>query len=85
MYPVYFFIAYLLLFLSIPVVLASRGAWRRAKKQRLVKCPECRTREVVTCDPAFAIRQHLIGEDRELRVVTCTAWPEQTGCAQRCV
>jgi hypothetical protein len=77
MYPVYFFIAYLLLFLTIPVIWASRAAWLRARKNRLVKCPECRTREAVTCDP--------MGEDRELLVVNCSAWPAQAGCAQKCL
>jgi hypothetical protein len=85
MYPVYFFIAYLLLFLTIPVIWASRAAWLRARKNRLVKCPECRTREAVTCDPMFAVRQHLLGEDRELLVVNCSAWPAQAGCAQKCL
>jgi hypothetical protein len=85
MYPVYFFIGYLMLFLLVPVIWASQGAWRRAQKRQIVACPQCRTQEVVTFDPVIAVRRHLAGEDRELILSTCTAWPEHRGCDQACV
>jgi hypothetical protein len=84
-YPVYFFIAYLVLFLAVPVIAALGSAWRRAQTPRSVACPDCGTRETVSCDGCYAVRRHAAGEETELRVVACTAWPRRQSCGQHCV
>jgi hypothetical protein len=85
MYPLYFLIGYLVLFLAIPIVWALGGAWRRARVPRLVRCPGRGTSELVSFDAGFAVRRHAAGEDTELRVAACTAWPERSGCDRGCV
>jgi len=84
-YPVFFFIAYLLLFLLVPVVWELGGAWLRARGPRTVTCPEGGSTETVTCDRLYAIRRHAAGERTELRIVTCTRWPELQHCDRHCL
>jgi len=84
-YPVCFFIAYLLLFLLVPTLWALGGAWRRAKAPRAVVCPGSRSTETVTFDQWYAVRRHAAGEDTELRITGCTRWPGEQGCERNCV
>ena len=84
-YPVIFFLAYLLLFLLVPTVWALGGAWRRARSPRAVVCPGSRSTETVNFDPWFAVRRHAAGEDTELRIARCTRWPGEQGCGRGCV
>jgi hypothetical protein len=84
-YPVYFFLAYLLLFLAIPVVFALGGTWRRAQAPRPVTCPGCGTTEKLTLDRWYAVRRRAAGEDDEVRIAGCTAWPGRHACRQECL
>jgi hypothetical protein len=85
MYPVYLFIAYLMLFLAVPVIWALGGTWRHAQIPRAVTCPGCGGLETVRFDAGYAVRRHAAGEDTELRVIECTGWPERRSCGQECV
>ena len=84
-YPVFFFIAYVLLFLLVPVVWALGGAWRRARSPRSVACPGCGTNETISLDRWYAVRRHAAGEFQELRVLNCSRWPERRDCRQECL
>jgi len=84
-YPVYFFVAYLFLFLLIPAVWALGGSWRRARAPRAVACPGCGTTETVTLDRWFAVRRHAAGETDERRIADCSRWPEQRSCGRECL
>ena len=84
MYPVYFFLSYLLLALAIPLGLALIPVWRRARTARCVQCPDALCDATVSLDPRYAVRMHALGE-REPRVASCSQWPGRSGCGQECL
>ncbi|HXK03751.1 MAG TPA: hypothetical protein VMS37_15220 [Verrucomicrobiae bacterium] len=84
-YPVYFFLAYLLLFLLIPTVWVLGGVWKRAKSPRAVTCPGHGTAESISFDRWYAVRRRAAGEETEARVAGCTRWPEGQSCGRECL
>src|SRR5262245_54259417 len=59
-------------------------AWRHFRGERVVVCPENDGFAAVKVDASHAgstaLRQHL-----ELRLATCSRWPEKESCGQECL
>jgi len=84
MWPVYFFISYLVLALAIPVSLALAPVWRRTRAPRQVSCPGAGASALVALDPWYAVRMHALGNP-EILIRRCSRWPENAGCARECL
>lgn len=84
MWVMYFFIGYLALALCIPIGLAMMPVWRKRSGTRQVMCPATDVLATVTLDRWHAVRMHALG-DAELRVKSCTCWPERCDCEQQCL
>jgi hypothetical protein len=59
-------------------------AWLRYRGTRVVVCPENRQIVSVEVDAPHAARSVSSGH-LELRLDTCTRWPEKAGCGQECL
>ncbi|HEX8070469.1 MAG TPA: hypothetical protein VF546_10990 [Pyrinomonadaceae bacterium] len=66
------------------VARAALGAYRRYRGRRLVVCPETREYVAVEVDAAHAAATAPHGHT-DLRLATCTRWPERAGCDEACV
>jgi hypothetical protein len=84
MWVAYTFIAYLVLALTIPVGLSLAPVWRGRRGSKQVRCPLSGGCCSIALDPWHAVRMHALGE-YELRVRSCTGWPERCDCAQECL
>lgn len=84
MWVAYVFIGYLVMALTIPVSIALVPAWRRHKGAQQVTCPATGASAIVMLDPWHAARMHALG-NYELRVRSCTGWPERCDCGQECL
>lgn len=84
MWAVYTVIGYFLLALLIPICWALGNTWRYARTARQLTCPALAAPADVGLDPWFAVRKHAAGA-YEFRVLQCSRWPEQGGCAQGCL
>lgn len=73
------FVAVLLVYL----VIAAR-TWAHARGTRIVVCPETRLPVAVTVDVGHAVTSAL-WEKTDLRLASCTQWPERQDCDQPCV
>ena len=68
----------------IPVVVVYFFARRRDSGDRVIACPETRNTEVVRVDAGHAAWTDLRGE-KELRLESCSRWPERADCGQDCL
>ena len=59
-------------------------AWRRYRGQRVIVCPETRQPAGVAVDARHAAATALGGAP-ELRLSSCSRWPERAGCGQPCL
>ena len=84
MWVAFAFIAYLMAAVTIPVAVALVPVWQRRKDAEQVICPYTGTSSLIVLDPWHAARMHALGS-YELRVRSCTFWPEQCDCAQDCL
>jgi hypothetical protein len=73
------FVAVLLVYL----VIAAR-TWARARGARIVVCPETRLPVAVNVDVGHAVASAL-WEKTDLKLTSCTRWPERQDCDQPCV
>jgi hypothetical protein len=60
------------------------GAWLRYRGTRIVVCPENREMVAVEVDATHAAISAPHGHP-ELRLESCTRWPERQGCGQECL
>ena len=60
------------------------AAYRRARGARLVTCPETLDFAAVELDAGAAAVAAAVGQ-RELRLRSCSRWPEREDCAQLCL
>jgi hypothetical protein len=60
------------------------GAWIRYRGKRLVVCPDNQALVAVDVDAGHAARSAARGR-HELRLESCTRWPEKLGCGQECL
>jgi len=78
------------LVLAIASVLAALAVWRIAsawlkyRGRRVVTCPENQHPAGVTVDALHAASTAL-GKTPELRLASCSRWPERAGCGQPCL
>jgi hypothetical protein len=75
---------------AIAVVLCSIVAWRmlgtwwKFRGRRVITCPETRNPAGVTVDSRHAMATGL-GRAPQLRLESCSRWPEKAGCGQECL
>jgi hypothetical protein len=60
------------------------GAWARYRGTRVVVCPENREMVAVHVDAGHAAFSASQGRP-DLRLESCTRWPEKAGCGQECL
>jgi len=70
-----------ILVLVVPLI---AGAYLRYRGTRVITCPETLRHEAVEVDAPHAAMTALDGEP-ELRLRSCTRWPERQDCDQRCL
>jgi len=58
--------------------------YRRLAGTRLVSCPETHEAAAVTLDASHALATSL-GSSPDLRLDSCSRWPERKGCGQECL
>ncbi len=58
--------------------------WWRFRGTRVVTCPETRRAAGVTLDVGHAMAS-AVWERTDLRIATCSCWPERSGCEEACV
>ena len=75
---------------TIAAVLCSIAAWRlfsawwKFRGRRVVTCPENQRPAGVAVDARHAVATGL-GKAAELRLESCSRWPEKAGCGQQCL
>jgi hypothetical protein len=77
--PVWFVLA-----LLIPIVWALAGAYRRARGQRPIVCPQAGQSAVIALDRRDAALMHILGNPPR-RIEFCSRWPEDQDCARDCL
>jgi hypothetical protein len=75
-------IAFLLSFALIAFLFVS--AHRRARRPRLVACPETQTPELLSLDAVGTARSDASPEGKPA-LASCTGWPERALCARGCL
>lgn len=76
--------------LAIAVVLGAvagrrvADAWWKYRGQRVITCPENQRPAGVVVDARHAAATAL-GKVPELRLASCSRWPERAGCGQECL
>jgi len=60
------------------------GAWWKFKGRRVVNCPENHRPAGVSVD-AFHAMGTALGHPPQLRLESCSRWPEKAGCGQECL
>jgi len=69
------------LYVVMPVVV---GAYRRYRRPRLVTCPETHQAAAVQVDAGHAALTATL-HDVDLRLSSCSRWPERHDCGQECL
>jgi hypothetical protein len=76
---------------TLMVVAASlflRGAfraWRSYRGVHVIQCPETRKPAAVRVDTGHFALSAVMNEPPEVRLASCSRWPERAGCDQACV
>ena len=75
----------LLLLAAVLIVYAglAAAAYFRMRGKRVITCPETQQPAAVTVDSAHAALSAL-REKPDIRLATCSRWPERQGCNQAC-
>ena len=68
----------------VPLAWPGGRAYLRYRGRRAVHCPETGLPAIVRADVAGAAASAVIG-DVDLRVSSCSRWPEREDCSQRCL
>jgi hypothetical protein len=74
----------LLVLSLVPLAWIAVRTYRRYKASRVVTCPESGTLAAVQVDAGRAARAGAFG-DSELRLESCSRWPEHKGCGEACL
>ncbi len=59
-------------------------AWRRFRGRRVVVCPDDHRTAAVEVDASGAAVSAMLG-GKDLRLQSCSQWPEKEGCGQECL
>ena len=81
---VIFLVGILFIFSLIPLILFVARTYVRYRGTRVVTCPETGLPAAVRLDVGHAARSGAMGET-ELRVASCSCWPERLQCGQGCL
>ena len=68
----------------IPLVVLGARTWFKYRGTRVVTCPETKGPAAVRVDIAHAAKT-LAANDPELRLRSCSHWPERGECGQQCL
>ena len=60
------------------------GIWWKYRGRRVVTCPENQRPAGVAVD-AFHVMATALGKPPQLRLESCSRWPEKAGCGQECL
>jgi hypothetical protein len=77
-------VAVLFLVSLIPLVWFLARSYRKFRGTRVITCPETGCPEAVEVDAKHAAATSVAGET-ELRLTSCSRWPERQGCGQECL
>jgi hypothetical protein len=69
---------------ATPVAMAAVRSYRTLSAVRYVSCPETAEEAIVKIKAARALASQLTGS-KDLRLRSCSRWPEKEDCAQSCV
>ena len=75
--------------LGLAVLVLAAAVWRLGSRwaawrgRRVIECPENHRPAGVTVDAAHAAK--LFGNTPDLRLSSCSRWPERAGCGQECL
>ena len=61
------------------------GAWWKYRGPRVVTCPETRRPAGVAVDALHVMATAALGRPPQLRLESCSRWPEKAGCGQECL
>jgi hypothetical protein len=75
------------LFGTVILVLAiiAVRAWRTYRGVHIIQCPETRKPAAVRVDTGHAALTALTDDAADVRLASCSRWPERAGCDQACV
>ena len=59
--------------------------WRRYHGVRVITCPDNKDTAAVEVNALRAARWGAVAGEPELRLSSCTRWPEKAGCGQECL
>jgi len=82
---VYFILALGLFCLVYYVIPPAIGAYMKFRGNRLITCPETRNPVEVKVDAKHAASTAVYSRRPDLRLTTCSRWPERQDCDQDCV
>lgn len=68
----------------VPLVLLGARTWFKYRGTRVVTCPETQGPAAVRVDVGHAART-LAANDPDLRIASCSRWPEREHCGQQCL
>jgi hypothetical protein len=74
----------LLLLSLIPLAWVTLRTYRKFRGTRVITCPETGCAAAVEVDKRHAAATSVVGET-ELRLTSCSRWPEREGCGQECL
>ena len=61
------------------------AVWRRYRGVRVVTCPETKDTVAVQVDALHVANTYAATRETDLRLRTCTRWPEREDCGQECL
>jgi hypothetical protein len=64
---------------------AAAHGWRTYRGTHIVQCPETRKPAAVRVDTRHYARNAVMNDLPEVRLASCSRWPERAGCDQACV
>lgn len=70
--------------MAVLLIVRPSRVWLRYRGRRVITCPENRTPAGVTVNARHAAATGL-GKAPELRLSSCSRWPERAGCGQECL
>jgi hypothetical protein len=66
-------------------LVAAVHAWRAYRGVHIIQCPETRKPAAVRVDIGHAAASTVIDDAADVRLASCSRWPERAGCDQACV
>ena len=74
-----------LLILSFFAIRRAAAAWMLYRGPQVILCPETGRPAGVTVDMKHAEKTAIFSAEPDLRLASCSRWPERAGCGQECL